>query len=174
MNHPFVKKFVEERDLTLMLVVDLSGSGFFGSREQSKRETGRRNRLRARLLGHPQQRQGRPDAFQRGGGEIHPAQAKGAGTSCGSSAKSSVSSRVKRGTNFIEALDSPESAWRVAHAIVVIISDFLFEHRSPLGNHPAGRGQYLVSPTLGPRTSVGVAAGESPPRCHRDSGGGPF
>lgn len=38
MNHPFVKKFVEERELTLMLMVDLSGSGAFGSREQSKRE----------------------------------------------------------------------------------------------------------------------------------------
>jgi uncharacterized protein (DUF58 family) len=38
MNHPFIKKFVEERELTLMLVVDLSGSGLFGSGEQSKRE----------------------------------------------------------------------------------------------------------------------------------------
>jgi uncharacterized protein (DUF58 family) len=38
MNHPFVKKFVEERELTLILVVDLSGSGLFGSGEQSKRE----------------------------------------------------------------------------------------------------------------------------------------
>ena len=38
MNHPFVKKFVEERELTLMLVVDVSGSGLFGSAEQSKRE----------------------------------------------------------------------------------------------------------------------------------------
>jgi uncharacterized protein (DUF58 family) len=38
MNHPFVKKFVEERELTLMLVVDVSGSGLFGSVEQSKRE----------------------------------------------------------------------------------------------------------------------------------------
>jgi uncharacterized protein (DUF58 family) len=38
MNHPFIKKFVEERELTLMLVVDLSGSGLFGSRAQSKRE----------------------------------------------------------------------------------------------------------------------------------------
>lgn len=38
MNHPFVKKFVEERELTLMLVVDVSGSGLFGSRSQSKRE----------------------------------------------------------------------------------------------------------------------------------------
>jgi uncharacterized protein (DUF58 family) len=38
MNHPFIKKFVEERELTVMLVVDVSGSGLFGSVEQSKRE----------------------------------------------------------------------------------------------------------------------------------------
>lgn len=38
MNHPFIKKFVEERELTVMLIVDLSGSGLFGSGEQTKRE----------------------------------------------------------------------------------------------------------------------------------------
>lgn len=38
MNHPFVKKFVEERELTLMLIVDASASGLFGSSAQSKRE----------------------------------------------------------------------------------------------------------------------------------------
>ncbi|MEP6663507.1 MAG: DUF58 domain-containing protein [Verrucomicrobiota bacterium] len=38
MNHPFVKKFVEERELTLLLVVDVSASGLFGSGTQSKRE----------------------------------------------------------------------------------------------------------------------------------------
>ena len=38
MNHPFIKKFVEERELTVMLLVDVSGSGVFGSGEQSKRE----------------------------------------------------------------------------------------------------------------------------------------
>ncbi len=38
MNHPFIKKFVEERELTVMLLVDLSGSGRFGSGDQSKRE----------------------------------------------------------------------------------------------------------------------------------------
>ena len=34
----FVKKFTEERELTVMLVVDVSASGNFGSVEQSKRE----------------------------------------------------------------------------------------------------------------------------------------
>src|SRR5205085_4102192 len=38
MSHPFIKKFVEERELTVMLLVDLSGSGLFGSVAQSKRE----------------------------------------------------------------------------------------------------------------------------------------
>ena len=38
MNPPFIKKFVAERELTVMLVVDVSGSGLFGSRDQSKRE----------------------------------------------------------------------------------------------------------------------------------------
>ena len=38
MGHPFVKRFREERELTLMLVVDVSASGDFGSQEESKRE----------------------------------------------------------------------------------------------------------------------------------------
>jgi len=37
-GRPFVKKFTEERELTLMLVVDLSASGCFGSADRSKRE----------------------------------------------------------------------------------------------------------------------------------------
>ena len=38
-NEPFVKIFEEERELTLMLVVDVSGSEAFGTRLQFKRET---------------------------------------------------------------------------------------------------------------------------------------
>src|SRR6201996_2997062 len=37
-GRPFVKKFVEERELTLLLMVDVSASGDFGSGTQSKRE----------------------------------------------------------------------------------------------------------------------------------------
>lgn len=37
-GHPYVKKYVEERELTIMLVVDASSSLLFGSREQSKGE----------------------------------------------------------------------------------------------------------------------------------------
>ncbi len=37
-GHPFVKRFVEERELTIMFLVDLSASGSFGSVEKTKNE----------------------------------------------------------------------------------------------------------------------------------------
>jgi uncharacterized protein (DUF58 family) len=57
----------------------------------------------------------------------------------------------RRGTNFNEALDSLNRMAR-RHAIVVVISDFLFEHRSAAESNPARRSNFLLSPTLGPRT----------------------
>ena len=38
LNQPFIKQYVEERELTVMLVADLSASGSFGSGLQTKRE----------------------------------------------------------------------------------------------------------------------------------------
>jgi uncharacterized protein (DUF58 family) len=38
LGRPFVKRFVEERELTVIFVVDLSASGSFGSRDQLKNE----------------------------------------------------------------------------------------------------------------------------------------
>ena len=38
MGHPFVKRFIEERELTVMLLVDGSASNQFGTRLQPKRE----------------------------------------------------------------------------------------------------------------------------------------
>ncbi len=38
MGRPFIKKFVEERELTVMLLVDASSSGQFGSKEKLKSE----------------------------------------------------------------------------------------------------------------------------------------
>ena len=37
-NHPYVKVFHEEREMTVMLVIDISGSSSFGTRSQLKRE----------------------------------------------------------------------------------------------------------------------------------------
>jgi uncharacterized protein (DUF58 family) len=38
MGHPFVKRFVEERELTVVLMIDASASLSFGTAEQTKRE----------------------------------------------------------------------------------------------------------------------------------------
>ncbi|MGD8395056.1 MAG: DUF58 domain-containing protein, partial [Candidatus Eiseniibacteriota bacterium] len=37
-GYPFVKRYVEERELTVMLLVDLSGSGEFGTTGRTKNE----------------------------------------------------------------------------------------------------------------------------------------
>jgi len=38
MGHPFIKRYIEERELTVMLVVDCSASQAFGTQRQQKRE----------------------------------------------------------------------------------------------------------------------------------------
>src|SRR5262249_9256947 len=38
MGHPFIKRFIEERELTVVLMVDASGSQHFGTLLQHKRE----------------------------------------------------------------------------------------------------------------------------------------
>jgi uncharacterized protein (DUF58 family) len=150
MNHPFVKKFVEERELTLMLVVDLSGSGLFGSAEQSKRELAAeiasvlafsaiRNNDKVGLILFTEEvekyippKKGRRHVL-RVIREILLFQPR------------------RRGTNFNEALDVLNRLAR-RHAIVVVLSDFLFEHRSKEEKNPARHSSFLLSPTLGPRT----------------------
>ena len=57
-GHPFVKKFTEERELTILLMVDVSASGNFRVDRAEQARNGRRACERARVLGHPQQRQG--------------------------------------------------------------------------------------------------------------------
>src|ERR1700720_4187892 len=38
MGHPFVKRFIEERELTVLLMIDCSRSQLFGTQEKQKRE----------------------------------------------------------------------------------------------------------------------------------------
>jgi uncharacterized protein (DUF58 family) len=150
MNHPFIKKFVEERELTLMLVVDLSGSGLFGSGDQSKRELAAeiasvlafsaiRNNDKVGLILFTEEvekyippKKGRRHVL-RVIREILCFQPR------------------RRGTNFNAALDTLNRLAR-RHAIAVVISDFLFEHHAAPDGDSARASGYLLSPTLGPRT----------------------
>jgi uncharacterized protein (DUF58 family) len=150
MNHPFVKKFVEERELTLMLVVDLSGSGIFGSREQSKRELAAelasvlafsaiRNNDKVGLILFTEEV------------EKYIPPKKGRRHVLRVIREILCFQPSKRGTNFDEALDVLNRLTR-RHAIVVVISDFLFEQGRAVDGDKHRRGGYLLSPTLGPRS----------------------
>jgi uncharacterized protein (DUF58 family) len=150
MNHPFVKKFVEERELTLMLVVDLSGSGLFGSRDQSKRELAAelasvlafsaiRNNDKVGLILFTEEV------------EKYIPPKKGRRHVLRVIREILCFQPTKRGTNFGGALDVLNRLTR-RHAIVVVISDFLFEQRPAAEGERNRAGGYLLSPTLGPRT----------------------
>ena len=54
-NEPFVKVFEEERELTLMLLVDVSRSSQYGSHEQFKKRNRNRNFSNPSLFGSPKQ-----------------------------------------------------------------------------------------------------------------------
>jgi uncharacterized protein (DUF58 family) len=149
MNHPFVKKFVEERELTMVLVVDLSGSGLFGSRDQSKRELAAelasvlafsaiRNNDKVGLILFT-------DEVEK---YIPPK--KGRRHVLRVIREILCFQPAKRGTNFGRALDVLNRLTR-RHAIVAVISDFLFESHADAGQTPRPKG-YLLSPTIGART----------------------
>src|SRR5208282_3570893 len=150
MNHPFVKKFVEERELTLMLVVDLSGSGLFGSRDQSKRELAAelasvlafsaiRNNDKVGLILFTEEvekyippKKGRRHVLR--------------------VIREILCFQPRRlGTNLRAALDVLNRLTR-RHAIAVIISDFRCEPGAAGPQDSTPSSSFLVSPTLGPRT----------------------
>jgi uncharacterized protein (DUF58 family) len=151
MNHPFIKKFVEERELTVILVVDVSGSGLFGSREQSKRELAAeiasvlafsaiRNNDKVGLILFTEEV------------EKYIPPKKGRRHVLRVIREILLFQPAKSGTRFTEALDVLNRLAR-RHAIVVVISDFLFEPRPSVGESDRHRpGGYLLSPTLGPNS----------------------
>ncbi|MGD1084401.1 MAG: DUF58 domain-containing protein [Verrucomicrobiota bacterium] len=152
MNHPFVKKYVEERELTLMLLVDLSASGLFGSGAQNKRELAAeiasvlafsaiRNNDKVGLILFTEEV------------EKYIPPKKGRRHVLRVIREILLFQPARRGTNFQEAIDVLNRLAR-RHAIVVVISDFLFEQRpsSSSESRDQPRTGYLLSPTLGPRS----------------------
>src|SRR3954471_9308390 len=150
MNHPFIKKFVEERELTVMLIVDLSGSGLFGSGEQTKRELAAeiasvlafsaiRNNDKVGLILFT-------DEVEK---YIPPK--KGRRHVLRVIREILFFKPKKRGTNFNEALNVLNRVAR-RHAIVVLISDFLFENTSVETNDERKSSAFVGSPTIGQRS----------------------
>ncbi len=74
MNHPYIKVFSEERELNVILLIDISGSGAFGTTHALKRETDYGDCGGDQFFGVEQQRQDRRHLLFGRGGEIHPAE----------------------------------------------------------------------------------------------------
>lgn len=124
MNQPYIKKFIEERELTIWLVVDVSGSNRFGSRDQLKQDVAAeiaavlafaaiKNNDRVGLL-----------LFSEGIEEMVPPD-KGVRHVL-RVVKDIVNVQPKqKGSNIVPALDFLNKASK-RHAIVFVISDFMF------------------------------------------------
>ena len=153
MNHPFIKKFVEERELTLMLVVDVSGSGRFGSRDQSKRELAAEI---ASVLAFSAIRNNDKVGLILFSDEVEKfiPPRKGRGHVLRVIREVLFFEPKRRGTDLVQAL---EFMGRVLphRAIAVVISDFIAPPQHASGRMPAARLQNPLPPEL--QTALRIA-----------------
>ena len=89
-GRPFVKKFTEERELTILLLVDISASGNFGSAILEQARSRRGARQRAGVFRDPQQRQGRVCCSTPTGSNAICRRRRAAATCCASCARFST------------------------------------------------------------------------------------
>jgi uncharacterized protein (DUF58 family) len=126
MNEPFVRKYIEERELTVMLVVDVSGSGDYGSQEDSKRE--RAAEVAAVFAFSAVQNQDKVGLILVSDQVEQYLPAKKGGSHALRCLRDILNIQPKqRGTNLAPALDL--ALERIAHrALVIVVSDFLTQN----------------------------------------------
>jgi uncharacterized protein (DUF58 family) len=126
MNEPFVRKYIEERELTVMLVVDVSGSGDYGSQEDSKRE--RAAEVAAVFAFSAVQNQDKVGLILVSDQVEQYLPAKKGGSHALRCLRDILNIQPKqRKTNLAPALDL--ALGRIAHrALVVLVSDFLTQN----------------------------------------------
>ena len=121
---PFIKKLREERELTILLAVDVSASGKFGSQTQSKRELAAEVASVLAFSAIRNRDKVGPAPFHRRGRAVHPAEEGPRSMCCASSATSSSRTPQRRGTDVAAALDFCNDVLR-RRAVVFVISDFI-------------------------------------------------
>ena len=126
MNEPFVRKYIEERELTVMLIVDVSGSGDYGSQEDSKRE--RAAEVAAVFAFSAVQNQDKVGLILVSDQVEQYLPAKKGGSHALRCLRDILNIQPKqRKTNLAPALDLAME--RIAHrALVVVVSDFLTQN----------------------------------------------
>ena len=118
---PFIKRFVEERELTIILAVDVSASQRFGTGGQPKRAVAAELAALRRLLRRRQQRPRRAARLHRPRSSGTCRRTRGRGTSCGCSATSSLRAEAPGHRPRPPALDYLNKAQR-RRAIVFFLS----------------------------------------------------
>ena len=123
MNDPYIRKYVEERELTVLLLVDVSRSGDYGSGEDSKRE--RAAELAAVFAFSAQQNQDKVGLLMfTEEVEFYLPARKGSAQALRIVREILNYQPRRRGTNFAPALDL--AVKRIPHrALVFVISDFM-------------------------------------------------
>ena len=120
---PFVKKYVEERELTVMLVVDLSASGVFGSGAQLKREMAAEICSILAFSATKQQRQGRLHLVHRRRRAVHPA-AEGQAARAARHPRAALLPAAGPGNRSLAVLQFVGRVLK-RRSVVFLVSDFL-------------------------------------------------
>jgi len=123
MNDPFVRKYVEERELTVMLCVDVSSSGDYGSQEDTKRE--RAAEIAAVFAFSAVQNQDKVGLTLFSEAVEHYLPARKGGPHAMRILRDILNNEPeKRGTDIKAALDL--ALERIAHrALIILVSDFI-------------------------------------------------
>ncbi len=146
----YVKRYLEERELTVVFVVDRSASGGFGSRVRTKGDLATEVVRRARLRGRPQQRSRRPDARRPTGSSPTPSRARGGDTRSGSISELLAFTPEGRGTDLGVALATLESSLH-RRAVIFLVSDFLATGYEPALARLARRHDLVAIQIVDPR-----------------------
>ena len=123
LGNAFVKKFTEERELTVMLVVDVSASGNFGSATAIEARAGGRSRLPPRFQRDPKQRQGRAGSLFGSGRAFHSAEERPLAYAAPDPRNSFLRAARPRHTDRALALDYLNKVV-TRRSVVFFISDF--------------------------------------------------
>ena len=131
MNDAYIKVFTEERELTVMLLVDVSASEEFGSRERTKAEVAAEVAAQIAFSRHRQQRPRRAGALLGPGGEGGPA---AQGPKHVLRLVSDILTFQPKGKGRTSPRGSTTSRrWRKRKAVTFLISDFLAaDYEKPL------------------------------------------
>jgi len=155
MGHLFVKRFCEERELTIIFLVDISGSMGFGSQARSKAEVAAELTCLLALSAIKEPGQGRHDPVHRPDRAVHPAR-KGRTAAMRLVREVLAAEETRRPTNLKAALRFLDQVQK-RRAVVFLISDFMTQDYENELRVAARRHDLIACPVTDPRESESLS-----------------